>query len=90
MANADNPDQIPELIFLDINMPLMDGFDFLEEFKNYPQPLQEKCKVIMLSSSIHPSDVERAQSYPQCVKYMNKPLSKGSLANLNDFLNNPG
>lgn len=84
--NADNPEAIPELIFLDINMPEMDGFGFLEEYKNYPTQVQEKCKVVMLSSSIHPDDVEKAQTYPQCIKYMNKPLSKGYLEQLYNFI----
>lgn len=86
LENKDNPNRIPELVFLDINMPKMNGFDFLEEFKTLPDSIQEKCKVVMLSSSIHPSDVEKAQTYPQCIKYMNKPLSRASLSNLTDFI----
>ena len=76
---ANTPENIPELAFLDINMPIMNGFDFMDAYQSYPLKVQEKCKIIMLSSTIHPDDVKKAEAYPQCLKYMNKPLGKAVL-----------
>lgn len=76
VANKDNVDALPEIVFLDINMPIMDGFQFLEEFEKFNANILGKCKVIMLSSSISPKDIDRAASNKYVKKYLNKPLNK--------------
>lgn len=73
---------LPELIFLDIDMPLMDGFQFLDEFGKMSDVTKEKCGVIMLTSSISPADVNRSKKYDYVRKYINKPLT---LENLEKF-----
>ena len=66
---------VPDVMLLDIVMPVMDGFQFLEEFEKLPDSVHQKVKIIMLSSSISPRDIDRAASNRFVIKYLNKPLN---------------
>lgn len=70
---------LPEIIFLDIDMPLMDGFQFLEEFEKLSDTIKTNCKIVMLTSSLSPQDMNKAKKNQFVLKYINKPLSQESL-----------
>jgi CheY-like chemotaxis protein len=74
-ANSDNPDL--QVILLDINMPVMDGFEFLGKFQNFP--VSKHIHVIMLTTSVHPKDLEKAKTF-QVSYYLNKPITEEKLA----------
>lgn len=74
---------LPDLIFLDINMPEMNGFEFLEEYSKLPQRIRKKCIIVMLSSSLHPEDKELALQNPYVCQFLSKPLSQHKLESLN-------
>jgi CheY-like chemotaxis protein len=81
-SNANNPEKIPEIIFLDIRMPMVDGFGFLKKFENSPPLIHEKCKIFMLSSSLDPEDIKRANKCKYVHGFISKPLSKEKLFHL--------
>ncbi|MBX2962268.1 MAG: response regulator [Cyclobacteriaceae bacterium] len=83
MERLDVADKVlPEVIFLDIDMPLMDGFQFLEEFEKLSNVAKKKCKIIMLTSSINPQDFSRSKKYENVKLYLNKPLSHENISKL--------
>lgn len=67
--------ELPDVIFLDIMMPVMDGFQFLDEFAKLPEQLQRQCKVILLSTSESFKDLNRANKNRFVRKFLNKPLT---------------
>lgn len=69
----------PAIIFLDMDMPGLDGWDFLEGFKQLPQNLKKKIRVYMLSSSIFENDVQRARCYECLSDFISKPLTQDGL-----------
>jgi CheY-like chemotaxis protein len=68
-------EDLPEILLLDINMPITDGWDFLELYKDVEEAKREKMKVFMLSSSINPVDVNLARDNPFVLEYVTKPIS---------------
>jgi len=73
---------LPSIIFLDIDMPLMDGFQFLDEFEKLSEATKTNSKVVMLTSSINPQDLNRSKKHRYVAEYINKPLSQESLMKL--------
>jgi len=81
-SNQDNPDLIPEVIFLEINMPIVDGFVFLFEFESFPESIKQNCKIIVLSSSDNKKDIDRIVDNDYVVHFITKPLSEDSISEL--------
>ena len=76
---ACEPELFPEIIFLDINIPVMDGWEFLEELQKFPENAMQNTAVIMLTSSIDVNDIEKAKHYKIVREFMSKPLTLESL-----------
>lgn len=70
-------EEMPDVIFLDINMPIWDGWDFLDEIIKLK--LQHKFEIYMVSSSTSPHDIEKAESYPFVKRFLTKPLQISDL-----------
>jgi CheY-like chemotaxis protein len=71
-----NLDQFPNLILLDIDMPLMDGWQFLEQFEKLPEDVLQQCNVIILSSSHSKRETEKARRFRIVKDFFSKPFSE--------------
>ncbi len=82
-----NISNYPKLIFLDLNMPVMGGWEFLDHFsKEEYRSSFEDCKVIVLSSTIDPDDIKKAKTYSMVLDFLSKPISKEMLESLKTIL----
>ena len=73
---------LPELLFLDINMPLMDGFQFLDHFDKLSHRVHDACRIVVLTSSPDETYVKEARAHRYVKDYVIKPLSEKSLRQL--------
>lgn len=65
----------PEIIFLDLAMPIMDGWEFLEEFEKLHDSFRENINLFIVSSSISPADIQRAATFNFVKNYLVKPIT---------------
>ncbi|MDF4220470.1 response regulator [Maribacter sp. M208] len=73
---------LPDVIFLDLNMPILNGWEFLDEFKNCKSPLSKKIVIYIISSSVDPRDLERVKNYEQVDTYILKPITPDDLGKI--------
>lgn len=81
-ATMDKGEALPEMIMLDINMPEMTGFQFLEKYGQMPENITNNCTIVMLSTSIHPEELNLANNSPHIQQFVNKPVSEETLKRL--------
>ncbi|WP_339887923.1 response regulator [uncultured Flavobacterium sp.] len=79
-----NDSEFPDLIMLDLKMPAMDGFEFLDDLINFPVNKTESCIVVMVTSSNNQIDINRSKEYPIIKKFINKPIT---LQAFNEIIN---
>ncbi len=74
---ASDPDsmEIPDVIFLDINMPLMNGFEFIREYQSLPPNIKDRCNIVLLSSTFNANDIQRGSDSKEVVGLIAKPLT---------------
>lgn len=74
---------IPDVIFVDLSMPVMNGWEFLEKLKEIGILEKKRIKIVLISSSINPREIEMIKEYPIVTKYTVKPITKSDLKAIN-------
>ncbi len=70
-----NGEELPSVILLDINMPRMDGWEFLESYRQFPEYVKAQINIFFITTSDFETDIEKARNYPEIVGFLDKPLS---------------
>jgi len=74
--------KLPNLIFLDLNMPVMDGWEFLDNFSTNKYSEINSTKIVILSSTIDPEDLQKSKKYPMVIDFLSKPITTNMLSYL--------
>jgi two-component system chemotaxis response regulator CheY len=82
--HADAPKMLPDMIFLDINMPFMDGWEFLDEYQQLRPKLKKNIVLILLTSSVYKNDIEKAKKYEAVAEYIKTPITINKLIEARD------
>jgi response regulator RpfG family c-di-GMP phosphodiesterase len=77
-----NPPDGKTTLFLDIIMPTISGWEYLEEFDLFDTSIKEQYDIYILSSSVYPKDINRAKENPLFIDFIEKPLNKATLLNM--------
>ena len=87
IKNSDpNPAEAITIVVLDIQMPVMNGFQFVENFELLPENIRANYAIFMFSSSINENDKNRLENHPCIRKFYSKPISKEIVAKIVDSL----
>lgn len=90
LLTENSSDKLPDVVFLDINMPFMDGWEFLEHFSKLPLYIRNKCGIHILTSSIAPDDIKQSGTYSNVKSFISKPLTISHLRDIGRSGNNRG
>ena len=82
ISSTEKVDIFPEIIFIDLNMPMMDGFQFIENLKKNLPKKTEALKLAILTSSTNPNDRQKAEQISKNIVFLNKPLTSEMLDQL--------
>jgi CheY-like chemotaxis protein len=74
---------LPDFIFVDLYMPLFDGWDFLNRFQNIYKSLKKNINIYVVTSSIDPRDIDRSKLYPFVTNFISKPVMKDIFDSIN-------
>jgi len=77
-----NGESAPDIIFLDLNMPEIDGFSFLKTFRDLPEKIKIKSKIVVLTSSNSSKDREQAFTFKNVIQFITKPLKQTDIEEL--------
>ena len=88
--NLGNKSELPDVIFLDINMPIMDGFQFMEEYAKLKPIVVKKIIIYMVTSSVDEADITRANKIGEISDYIIKPIKAEQLKDIIDKLEEEG
>lgn len=79
---CEDPTQLPDVIFLDLSMPVMDGWEFLKEYESLKPKIKKEIALFIVSSSISPQEVERSKNYSSVTDFLIKPLEKDKIVEI--------
>lgn len=79
---SEKPELLPEIILLDLNMPIMDGWEFLEEYVRIKPKIAKQIIIYIITSSIDPADIKKAEEISEVSDYIIKPITKDKFINL--------
>lgn len=85
-VESDTEAEIPSILFLDLEMPIINGFEFLDRFDQLSSKMRNNISIVILTSSLNPADLERCSKHKSVLTYIHKPLMKNNLDDINAIL----
>ena len=82
VANHNNQQDLPDIIMLDVNMPIMDGWEFLDAYRDLSLDIRKKIRLYMVTSSVIQSDIDKAKRDKNILRFISKPISNQQLSEI--------